>query len=213
MRTLFIGDCEPILDVRLQLLRMQFSIETEDFDMAGDLLDHIQTYFTGAVPAIELIHLSNQMHCNLVDRSIVASEMELVKCLRLLQQHQWRWHQMQQQQPRSAFEMVLSHRQCNFDSKYLSVFQQFEMLVEWHWHAEQFANCLYWCEIGLHESIRCWLFEHIINGHELVASTQFSEHIRFLIVYLEHLFDENNRYGRRKYIIIIMILFFSIILL
>lgn len=186
MRNFFIDDCEAELDIRLQLLRLQLSAEMGDFEMASDLLDLIHTYFAGAMSTAESIHLANQMHCNLVDRSIIASEIELVKCLRLLQHHQT------QPDRQSTLEMLLTHRQCNFESKYLSVFQQFEMLVEWHWHAEQFAKCLDWCENGLYEVMRSLELD---RKHHI----EYSEHIHFLATYLQHLFDANNQYGLCKY--------------
>lgn len=214
VRHLFIVDCDPILDVRLQLLRLQMSVDMQDYDLANELLIQINAYFTDATGPIELVHLPNQMYCKLVDRWVIASEIKLVECLRLQQQLQ----QQQQQQPlllntfepSSVLEMLLTHRQCHFESKYLSIFQQFEMLVECHWHAERFDECLYWCEFGLHESIRIWMLERQVCGK--LISTQFLQHIRFLAAYLEHFYDENpfgtyiqctNAFGWRLHIFLL----------
>lgn len=216
-RTLFIDDCccDAILDVRLQLLRLQLSIEMEDFEMANDLLNHINTYFTDATTAtatttspshriVECIRLPNQIYCKSVDRWIIGSEMKLIKCLQLVQQqqrrqqqqknHQWQWQQC-------TLELLLTHRQCNFESKYLNTSQQYEMLVEWHWHAERFDECLYWCEMGLSECVRSAWSCTMLQCKQIASKTttaaapfeqQFWQHIRFLTVYIEHLVDENQ---------------------
>lgn len=187
-RTLLMDNCDPILHIRLQLLRLQMAIEIEDFEMANDLLNHINPYF---FDAIECIHLPNQMFCKLVDRWTIGSEMKLIKCLQLLQSHQrQQWHRWQMQQ--SALEMLLTHRQCNFNSKYLNIFQQIEMLVEWHWYAERFDECLRWCEIGLNESIRIWVLQCKRNNATMPVTKEFLQHIRFLTVYLEYFVDENQ---------------------
>lgn len=191
-RTLFIDDCDPILDVRLQLLRLQCAIETEDLEMANDLFNYINAYFTGPTTSpshpIESIYLPNQTYCKLLNRSVIGNEMQLLKCLQLQQQCQWQQQQIWQQQP-CILEMLLTHRQCNFESKHLSSWQQSEMLVEWYWCAESFDECLHWCEIDLNESMqRC---KPNANNQPIV-SIEFLQHIRFLTVYLEHLVDDNH---------------------
>lgn len=193
-RTLFIDDCDPMLDVRLQLLRLQFAIEVEDFEMANDLLNHINAHFSGPTtstspspsPSIESVRLPNQMYCKLVDRSVIGNEMELLKCLQLMQQCRW------QHQHDCFLEMLLAHRQCNFESKYLSRLEQYEMLVQWYWYAERFDECLHWCEIDLNESVHIWLAQTSKpNATKPMISTEFLQHIRFSTAYLEHLVDEN----------------------
>lgn len=197
-RTLFIDDCDPILDVRLQLLRLQLAIEMEDFVMVDDLFNYINTYFTGPTTStsqtpshpIESVHLPNQTYCKFLDRSVIGNEMELLKCLQLAQQCQWQlqcdcscWQQQQ-----CFLEMLLTHRQCNFESKHFGRLQQYEMLVEWYWCAERFDECLHWCEIDLNESIqRC----KQASANQPIVSTEFLQHIRFLTDYLEHLVDGN----------------------
>lgn len=191
LQNLFIVECDPILYVRLQLLRLQMFIEMEDFELASDLLNHINTYSTDATHPIEIIHLPNQTYCKLINRLIISSEMKLVECLRLHQKWQKQYQQQQQQSQQkqlteqSTLDMLLMYRQCNFESKYMSIFQQYEMLVEWYWHAERFDVCLHWCEIGLHKSMQWKMNSDLI-------SKPFLQHIRFLITYLEHLFDENE---------------------
>lgn len=181
------------------------SIEIDDdFEMANDLLNHINKYFNEAThSSIDCIHLPNQWYCKFVDRQIIGNEMKLMKCLQQLQHHHCRqWHHWQMHQ--STLEMLLTHRQCNFESKYLNGFQQIEMLVEWYWLAERFDECLHWCEIGLNESIRIWLLQCKRNnddddddgvngdGKLAVFKQQFLQHIRFLTVYLEHFYDEHQ---------------------
>lgn len=207
-RTLFIDDCDPIVHVRLQLLRLQMCIEIDaDFEMANELLNHINTYFIDATPQIECIRLPNQIYCKLIDRWIIGSEMKLIKCLQQLQQFKQQQWQQWQMHP-STLELLLTHRQCNFESKYLNSSQQMEMLVEWHWYAKRFDECLYWCEIGLNEAIRNWMQRN--NGNDSnddsdgsdgdkPVSNQFLQHIRFFISHLEHFHDENPNGTYRLY--------------
>lgn len=184
-------DCEPKSHVRLQLLRLQLSIETEDFELSSMLLNNISMYFTDETRPIGIIYLPNQMHCNAVDQTVIAGEIELIKCL-----HPQQEHRTQQQR---TLEMLLTLRQNNFESKYLSTFQQIEMLMEIFWYDEQFAKCLHWCEIGLHVTVRCWWLKHKMNRRKSVALALLLQHIRFMTAYLEHLCDASNQYGMCKY--------------
>lgn len=205
-RTLFIDDCDPMLDVRLQWLRLQCAIELGDFELADALLNHIDACFIASTTShpIESIHLPNQMYCKIVDRSVIASELVLLNCLQLMQQCLWQPHCVSGWQQRHGIrEMLLKHRQCKFESKYLSRWQQYEMLAEWHWCAGQFDECLRWCEIDLNESVQCMRLaqQRQQNANTPIVCREFLQHIRFVTVYVEHLVDGTDPRGMAKSVI------------
>lgn len=189
-RHLFIGDgCDVMLDARLNLLHFQYAIEANDLELATDLLNRINAYFTNKAQPIQIICLPNQMYCTLIDPWIIANEMKLIECLKLVE------NTIKPHRSIDGFEriddvvsMVQMFRERNFQCKDFRISHQIELLMESLWLMDRWQDCLHWCEIGLHESMRTW-YQHKANNHHI--SEQFTAHIQFLTIYLQDLVQKN----------------------
>lgn len=182
-RHLFIVDgCDVMLDARLNLLHFQYAIEADDLELACDLLHQINAYFTNNAHPINILRLPNQMYCKFVDPLIIAKEMEVLKCLRLFKN-------TIKTQLSVDVSMLQMFRECNFQCTDFRISQQIELLMECFWLMDQWDDCLRWCEIGLHESMRTWLYKKAKKHH---ISQQLTAHIQFLTTYLEDLVQKNN---------------------
>lgn len=188
-RNLFIVNCDPIVEARLNLLHFQFAIDTNDMELGSDLLNQINACFTNNINPIEIILLPNQIYCTFVDPWIIANEMKLMECL-LQQTTIQRDYSNGFERLDNVESVLLKHRQYNFESKQLSIFQQFEMLLEIFWLTDRFDVCLHWCEIGLNESMRIRR-EH--KAKNLPISKEFACHVQFLTIYLQELLQRNHQ--------------------
>lgn len=184
------------LDARISLLKFQLSIQLNDLDQAIDILIQLNAFFLAN--EMHAIHLPNQTYCPVIDMRSIANEMQLMEFVR--QQHKIATHWTSSSSSMGdgkrfddTVSMLMAHRRCNFASKYLCHFQQFEILMESLWHTKRFNECLRWCEIGLNAAMRMWT---TTTAKNIEMSSQFSRHVRFLTTYLEHLLS-NNRL--RKY--------------
>lgn len=185
MKSLLIIDCDALLEIRFNLLHFQLAIELEEFELATDLLSHIETIFTNGANYIQIIRFPNQMYCSIVDLWIIANEKELLECLRL-QKIVVQYISAAQYDDVAA--ILLKYQKHNFESSQFRSVHQMEILLESLWQANRFEECLQWCERGLYHSVCAWL--QCESKDQLFE--QFPRHIHFLTTYLNHLLDDNS---------------------
>lgn len=175
-----------MLEIRFNLLHFQFAIESEEFELAMDILNHIETLIlANEANHIKMIRFPNQMFCSIVDSWIIANEKELLECLLLqktVAQH------LSDGQFDDVVSILLKYQKHNFESRQFGSVHQMEILLESLWQANRLEECLHWCELGLYNSMCAWL--QCESKEQL--SEQLPQHIHFLATYLNHLLDDNS---------------------
>lgn len=198
IRNLFVDncDCEPALQVRLNLLRFQLELELANFELAATILDEIRQAFEMESQNMEMLELPHQFYCPAIDLRIVRNEIRLVECL--MRQTTVRQF-IADDCPFGKFDdiaaILLECRHQNFDSKSLSALDQMEALVEGYWmsgRADRVEECFRWCEIGLHRSMGN-LTKYQDQNQPILAHDL--QHIRFFWTYFRMLVH-NNRSGK-----------------
>lgn len=185
-----VKDCDVILEIRLNLLHFQYAIEINDLELANDILNQINIFFSNNNQSIEIIRMPNQMYCPIVNAWIIASEMTVMKCLQLLKNTVQPFRSIDSYENiDDIVSILLLFRQCNFQCKHFYHSHQIEMLLECLWLIDRWEDCFYWCEIGLNESMYIWTQKKANNQP---ISKDFIAHIQYLTIYLQHILQQNN---------------------
>lgn len=191
-------DCDSLLEMRLNVLHFQLTIELYDYDLAYKHLECIQLAFV--TKNCKILQLPNQFYCPCIDSWILAKEKSLLECL---QQEKDVVQIAAKTATASAtasvcnsidkfddvLAILLKYQQRHFTSVQLPAHLQLELLMEIVWWMDKYEECLHWCEKGLNDSMSTW-FKCIVKNQKYPQ--YLAQHTRFLTVYLQRLLHDNR---------------------